>query len=62
MTEWNKKRRVMSRYNHSASVYNRQYAVEQEAKIKAALNELKLKKGEAIFWTRDAELAYSFPT
>ncbi len=45
MTEWNKKRRVMSRYNHSASVYNRQYAVEQEAKIKAALNELKLKKG-----------------
>lgn len=44
MTEWNKKRNVMRRYDHSSSVYDIQYAEEQEAKIKAALNELRLKK------------------
>jgi ubiquinone/menaquinone biosynthesis C-methylase UbiE len=44
MTEWNEKRRVMRRYDHSASVYDTQYGEEQEAKIKAALNELKLKR------------------
>ncbi len=48
MTEWNKKRKVMRRYDHSASVYDIQYAEEQKAKIKAALNELKLKKGSLV--------------
>jgi len=45
MSEWSEKRRVMRRYDRSASVYDIQYAEEQEAKIKAALNELGLKKG-----------------
>lgn len=44
MTEWTKKRKVMRRYDHSASVYDTQYGEEQQAKIEAALNELKLKK------------------
>jgi ubiquinone/menaquinone biosynthesis C-methylase UbiE len=48
MNEWNRKRRVMRRYDHSASVYDAQYGEEQEAKIKAALNELKLKKGSLV--------------
>jgi ubiquinone/menaquinone biosynthesis C-methylase UbiE len=48
MSEWNKKRRVMRHYDHSASVYDVQYAEEQEAKIKAALNGLKLKKGSSV--------------
>ncbi len=48
MTEWNKKRRVMRRYDHSAPVYDRQYAEEQDAKIKAALKELKPKKNSLV--------------
>ncbi|MFB0514392.1 MAG: class I SAM-dependent methyltransferase [Candidatus Bathyarchaeia archaeon] len=48
MTEWNKKRKVMRRYDHSASVYDIQYSGEQEAKIRAALNELKLKKSSLV--------------
>jgi len=48
MTEWNKKRKVMRRYDYSAFVYDTQYFGEQEAKIKAALNELKLEKGSLI--------------
>jgi ubiquinone/menaquinone biosynthesis C-methylase UbiE len=44
MTEWDKKRRVMRRYDHSALVYDKQYAGEQEAKIKAALKKLELEK------------------
>ena len=44
MAEWNKKRKVMRRYDRSAPVYDLQYAEEQEAKIKAALSELRLKK------------------
>ena len=48
MTEWNKKRKVMRRYNYSASVYDTQYGEEQEAKIKAALNEIKLKRDSLV--------------
>jgi len=46
--KWNKKRKVMRRYDHSASVYDIQYTEEQEAKIKAALNELKPKNGSLV--------------
>lgn len=48
MSEWNRKRKVMRRYDHSASVYDVQYTDEQEAKIKAALNELKLKQSSSV--------------
>jgi len=48
MTKWNKKRKVMRRYDHSALVYDNQYAEEQEAKIKAALDELKLNKDSSV--------------
>jgi len=42
---WKKKRKIMRRYDHSASVYDRRYHEEQEAKTKAALDELVLVKG-----------------
>jgi demethylmenaquinone methyltransferase/2-methoxy-6-polyprenyl-1,4-benzoquinol methylase len=45
MSEWDEKREVMRRYDHSASVYDIQYGEEQEAKIEAALNSFKLEKG-----------------
>jgi len=48
MTEWNKKRKVMRRYDYSAFVYDTQYFGEQEAKIKAALNELELEKDSRV--------------
>ncbi len=48
MTEWNKKRKVMRRYDYSAFVYDTQYLGEQEAKIKVALSELKLKKDSLV--------------
>ncbi len=48
MAEWNKKRKVMRRYDHSASVYDTRYFGEQETKIKTALNELKFKKGSLV--------------
>ncbi|MGD8506723.1 MAG: methyltransferase domain-containing protein [Candidatus Bathyarchaeota archaeon] len=48
MSEWNRKRKVMRRYDHSASVYDVQYTDEQEAKIKAALNELKLRQSSSV--------------
>ncbi len=48
MTGWNRKRKVMRRYDHSASVYDVQYSEEQEAKIKAALDELKLEKSSLV--------------
>ncbi len=44
MAAWNKKRKVMRRYDYSAFVYDTQYFGEQEAKIKVALSELELKK------------------
>jgi len=46
--KWNRKRKVMRSYDHSASVYDTQYAEEQEAKIKAALSILMLKKGSLV--------------
>jgi len=48
MTGWNKKRKVMRRYDCSAFVYDTQYLGEQEAKIKAVLSELKLEKGSLV--------------
>jgi demethylmenaquinone methyltransferase/2-methoxy-6-polyprenyl-1,4-benzoquinol methylase len=48
MSEWNKKREVMRRYDHSALVYDIQYGEEQEAKIKAALNCFKLEKNSLV--------------
>lgn len=44
MSEWEKKRGVMRDYDAAASSYNAQYMEEQEAKIKVALQNLKLKK------------------
>ena len=44
MTEWTKKREVIRNYDHSASVYDNQYAEEQNAKIEAALNGISLSK------------------
>jgi ubiquinone/menaquinone biosynthesis C-methylase UbiE len=44
VNEWNRKRKIMHHYDHSASVYDVQYGEEQKAKIEAALNELKPRK------------------
>ena len=44
MTEWTKKREVMRHYDFSASVYDAQYAEEQNAKMKAMLNSIGLNK------------------
>jgi len=48
MTHWKKKRQTMQHYNHTASTYDAQYNEEQEAKIKAALTQLTLKKQNLI--------------
>ena len=37
MTEWSRKRRVIRHYDRIASIYDRQYGEEQEAKINAIL-------------------------
>lgn len=44
MTEWTKKREVMRHYDFSASVYDTQYAEEQNEKMEAALNSISLNK------------------
>jgi ubiquinone/menaquinone biosynthesis C-methylase UbiE len=44
MSEWDKKRGLMHRYDVTAHVYDMQYAEEQIAKIKAALEGLKIHK------------------
>jgi len=44
MSEWNKKRGVMHRYDLTAHIYDMQYAEEQTAKIEAALEGLKMEK------------------
>jgi ubiquinone/menaquinone biosynthesis C-methylase UbiE len=41
---WAKKRRLMKRYDLTASMYNLRYANEQEAKIEAALRSVKEKR------------------
>jgi ubiquinone/menaquinone biosynthesis C-methylase UbiE len=40
MANWNKKRKVMQHYDNIATVYDTQYAEEQETKIKAVLDEI----------------------
>jgi len=42
MTEWNKKRGVMHRYDLTAHIYDMRYADEQATKIEAALEGLKV--------------------
>jgi len=44
MAEWNKKREVMQHYNSLAPIYDAQYSEEQDAKMKAALDSINLKK------------------
>ncbi|MEM3696907.1 MAG: class I SAM-dependent methyltransferase [Candidatus Bathyarchaeia archaeon] len=44
MSEWKKKRSIMRRYDLTAQIYDMRYAEEQTAKIKAALDELKMEK------------------
>lgn len=44
MVDWKKKREVRRSYDGSAAVYNSQYIEEQNAKIKAALSHMRLKK------------------
>ena len=48
MREWNKKRKAMRHYDHLAPVYDTQYAKEQNAKIKAALNNTKPGENELV--------------
>ncbi|KYH42089.1 MAG: methylase involved in ubiquinone/menaquinone biosynthesis [Candidatus Bathyarchaeota archaeon B26-2] len=45
---WKKKRKVMRHYNIVASIYDRQYKEEQDAKIRAALESLHLEKNDLI--------------
>lgn len=44
MSEWDKKRDVMQRYDLTAHIYDRRYAEEQTAKIEAALKSVNVKK------------------
>ncbi|MCK4320667.1 methyltransferase domain-containing protein [Candidatus Bathyarchaeota archaeon] len=48
MANWNKKRKVMQHYDNIATVYDTQYAEEQEAKIKAVLDEINLQPDNTI--------------
>lgn len=48
MSKWNKKRRVMQRYDLTAHLYNMRYAEEQVAKIQAALESLRIEKRSLI--------------
>jgi len=48
MAEWSKKREVMHNYDSLAPVYDVQYAEEQNAKIKAALNHINLKEDNLV--------------
>jgi ubiquinone/menaquinone biosynthesis C-methylase UbiE len=44
MSGWQKKRRVMIRYDATASIYDRRYAEEQAAKVEAALKDVRIEK------------------
>jgi ubiquinone/menaquinone biosynthesis C-methylase UbiE len=44
MSEWNKKRDLMHRYDLTAHIYDMRYAEEQTAKIEAALKSIKMEK------------------
>lgn len=48
MSEWNKKRRIMQRYDLTARMYDRLYSDEQTAKIDAALESVDVKKHSII--------------
>jgi len=48
MSEWTKKRKVMRHYDQSAKVYDVQYLEEQEAKIRTAVDNLRLSEGSVI--------------
>lgn len=48
MAEWNKKREVMHHYNSLTPVYDAQYGEEQDAKMKAALSSINLKKDSLV--------------
>jgi ubiquinone/menaquinone biosynthesis C-methylase UbiE len=44
MGGWQKKRRIMMRYDTTASIYDERYAEEQTAKVEAALKNIKIEK------------------
>jgi len=48
MCGWTKKRRMMQRYDLTAHLYDMRYAEEQNAKIKAALKNVNLKKKDLV--------------
>jgi len=48
MSEWDKKREVMQRYDLTAHIYDMQYAEEQAAKIEAALKSLQIEKNSLV--------------
>ncbi|MDH5634741.1 MAG: methyltransferase domain-containing protein [Candidatus Bathyarchaeota archaeon] len=48
MSEWNRKRRVMRRYDQSAKVYDSQYFDEQEAKIRIAISNLTILRNSMV--------------
>jgi ubiquinone/menaquinone biosynthesis C-methylase UbiE len=48
MCGWQKKRRVMTRYDTTASIYEERYAEEQVAKVEAALKNMKIEKQSLI--------------
>ncbi len=48
MAEWSKKREVMRNYDSLAALYDAQYAEEQNAKIKAALNHVDLEEDSLV--------------
>jgi ubiquinone/menaquinone biosynthesis C-methylase UbiE len=48
VNKWRKKRSVMRRYNLTAQIYDERYCEEQEAKYKAALGGLSIKRDSAV--------------
>jgi ubiquinone/menaquinone biosynthesis C-methylase UbiE len=48
MSEWNKKRTIMQRYDLTAHIYDMRYSEEQTAKIDAALESVSVKKHSII--------------
>jgi ubiquinone/menaquinone biosynthesis C-methylase UbiE len=44
MNEWDKKRKIMKRYDLTAHIYDMQYAEEQAAKIEAAMKSVSMEK------------------
>lgn len=44
MSEWNKKREIMQRYDVTAHIYDMRYAEEQKLKIEAALEKMKVER------------------